>query len=155
MLVWLAGSICLAIQGKALKKATSTCSKCGGETTVKPDPSGSQLTMSCQNDKCDCISNHPVRPSGLSLFNITQILITLLAGTLGYVIADTKQFDLLLKVIAVLVGVLLGAIITRFLIRLLVFVLLQAKIPVAWQKEIVAYLAPRNSIHEKQIEASI
>lgn len=150
ILVWLSGSIWLAIHGKALKKDTSTCSECGGKTTVKPDPSSSQLIMSCQNDKCDCISYYSVRTSGLSLFNITQILVTLLAGTLSYAIADTMQFSLLFKVVAVLIGIFLGAIIARFLIRLTVFILLQTKLPVAWQKEIVAYLAPATSRQEEE-----
>jgi hypothetical protein len=142
IVIWLSGSIWLAIHGKVLKKDTSVCSKCGEKTKVKSDPSSSQLIISCQNDECNFVSYYSVRSSGLSLFTITYILVILLIGTLSYIAVDTMAFGILVKVIAILTGVLLGAIVTRFFIRLLVFMLLQANLPVAWQEEIVAYLAP-------------
>ena len=110
IVTWLSGSIWLAIHGKVLKKDTSVCSKCGEKTKVKSEPSSSQLIISCQNDKCNFVSYYSVRSSGLSLFNVTYILVTLLIGTLSYIAIDTTAFGLLVKVIATLTSVLLGAV---------------------------------------------
>lgn len=140
--VWLFGGIWLLIHGKFLEKDATVCSECGGVITVKPDPPNSQLVMSCQNDQCDCVSYCYVRPSALSLFGITQLLVILFVGASSYIIADTMKFGSIFKILTVLGGAFLGAVIVRFFIRLIVFTLLQGNLSVAWQKEIVAYLAP-------------
>lgn len=142
VLGWLSACIWLKIHGKALYKATSVCSECGGQTIVKPDPHNSQLVVTCQNEKCACISSRPVRASALSLFGITQLSLTFLAGTLSYMIVDAMEYRLPFKVFVTLLGIMLGRVVTRFFIRSIVFTLLQSGLPVAWQEEMVAYLAP-------------
>jgi hypothetical protein len=142
VLSWLSASIWLKIHGKAVEKATSTCTECGGKTIVKPDPHNSQLVVTCQNENCACISSRPVRASALSLFGVTQLSLTFLAGTLSYMIVDAMEYRLPFKVFVTLLGIMLGAVVIRFFIRAIVFTLLQSKLPVAWQEEMVAYLAP-------------
>lgn len=142
VLGWVSGSIWLTIHGRILEKNTSTCSECGGRTIVKPDPQNSRLLVSCQNKECFCVTSHPVRPSALSLFGITQLLLAFITGTLIYLVVDAMKYSLPLKVFAAIMGILLGLVVIRFFIRAIVFALIQVRLPVAWQEEMVAYLAP-------------
>ena len=138
---WISGGIWLTIHNKALEKVTSTCSKCGDRTKVKPDFQNCRLVVSCQNNKCLYVSSRPVRPSALSLFGITQLLLIFLVGILSYMIVDVMKFHLLFKVIVVLLCTLIGSIAIRFFIRAIVFSLIQVNLPVALQEEMVAYLS--------------
>ena len=141
-LSWLGGFLYLNRHRKIVSEAVSTCPECGGETTVTPDPPNSRLVVLCQDNNCGCASSRSVRASALSLFGVTQLLLTFLAGALGYALGNVLGYRPAGRALAALTGILLGGIGVRFLVRLVVFALLQSRLPPAWQEEMVAYLAP-------------
>lgn len=141
-LSWLGAFLYLKRHEKIVSEAVSTCPECGGATTVTPDPPNSQLVVQCQANNCGCTLSRSVRASALSLFGVTLVLLTILAGVLGHSLAFALGCGPAGKAFAILLGIFLGGMVARFLVRLAAFALLQSKLPPAWQEEVVAYLAP-------------
>ena len=146
---WFFGVLWLRKRGKNLAATSSMCSKCGGITTATADPSNSRIVILCKDEKCRHSSSRSVRASALSLFGILQILFTVLAGALGYKTGQVFGYQTFGKAILILVCALLGGIIMRFIIRGVVLTMLQYKPSMAWQEEIVAYLAPPPFLNRK------
>lgn len=127
---------------KILDAAVSSCDRCGAGTVVTPDPPNSQLMVQCQAADCGHVFSRPVRASALSLFGVTQLVLVLLAGAVGYGVVAALEGDSTGRVLAAFACCVFGFVVVRFLIRALAFTLLQRKLSPSWQEEIVAYLAP-------------
>jgi hypothetical protein len=135
-LIWLIGFLYLS------RRQDVMCPECGGKNAVTPDAENSRLVVLCQEADCGRTTYLAVRASALSLFGVTQLLLTLLAAVLGYKLGLAVGFDTTGRWLIAFAALVLGRVLARFIVLMVVFALLRCKPSPAWQKEIVAHLAP-------------
>ncbi len=143
--MWLLGCLVSALwlsrRGKRLSRTLSVCSKCGASTEVTPDAIHSRLMVSCQAGECGHVSIRPVRASALSMFGITQLVLTLLAAGTCLQLGRAMGLGPTGRFVMGGIGLVFGYAVARFLVMSVVHSLRRSKSP-AWQEEVVAYLAP-------------
>jgi hypothetical protein len=122
-----------------LRQALSCCPACGAHLLVRPDPGRALLVARCLESHCGHGFTHAVRPSGLSLFGVAQLGLTLLTAVACLCGARGGGAATLPVALAAAAA---GAIAARFLVRLVAFTMLQRELSPFWQSEIVAHLAP-------------